>query len=83
MPNRGSNGRFLPNEKEEENFISEFKSFFNILYRFWRYVPLCLLLFIIWKYFDFTKKIQGLIIEIICGTGCSCNCFTKKNDGGI
>ena len=80
MPKRGQKGRFMPEEKKDEVFLLEVKGFIALLYHFWRYIPLFIILCLLWKYFSLTSKIFDILIESLCGAGCKCSCPTKKNE---
>ena len=79
MRKRGPNGKYIKNDdihqtQEEENFYGEFKKSLVFLYRLWRYAPILLILWMLWKYFQIVKKAEGVLLEIICGANCTCYC---------
>ncbi len=83
---RDSGGRFVRNEEQtyqNEGFLQEMQGFANISYRFWRFLPLLLLLVIFWKYFQISDEIIRIMIEILCGKGCSCSCAEPAKKSGI
>ena len=75
MRKRGADGKFISTPKEERNgFLTEIRGFTETAYKIWRFLPLAILLLILWKYFQFSEKIIQILVEILCGNGCSCNC---------
>ena len=92
---RAPNGRFLPKNAEacaseevsKEGFLTDFKSFLKLSYKIWRFIPLLILLLIIWKLFGISKTMSDLKQDF-CGCpeeqpingGASSN-KDKKNEG--
>jgi hypothetical protein len=72
MPKRDSNGRFVREEEENEGFLHEFRGFLAFSYRFWRILPILLVVVLIWKYFHISDKIIEILVELLCGSGCRC-----------
>ena len=73
MPTRGKNGRFISNKDHdpEEGFSTEIRGFLKCLYRWWRYVPLLLLLFILWRFLGITSRFNDLRDDL-------CGCTTEN-----
>ncbi len=84
MKKRSADGRFISeNSNIEENFSSDIRGFLRLSYRLWRYLPLLILLLLLWKYFKISLKIQDTLMELTCGTGCSCNCDAPQSKNGF
>jgi len=79
MPARSSNGRFISknNENPDEGFIQEIRGFLRIAYRFWRYVPLFILFFILWRFLGIGSRLSDLRVEI-----CGCTTDSILTNGG-
>jgi hypothetical protein len=86
MNRRNSAGRFVRNdvveqqvEQQEEGFLRDMQGFLAVTYRFWRFVPLLLVVLVLGKYFHVSEKIIDIFVEILCGSGCKCpNSCEKK-----
>lgn len=68
---RDNRGRFVP-------IVEEIEHGMNLLLLIFRLIPYILLIYILSKYFKVQDIIYNQILEIACGTGCSCSC-DKKN----
>jgi len=82
MPRRAQNGRFISKQNEikneEENFLNEIKGYATTIYRFWRLVPLLIVLYLIFKFLAIGSKLSDLKMEI-----CDCpvvNLTMKSGD---
>jgi hypothetical protein len=82
---RDAMGRFS-NENHGENtrvaiengFIEELNNFQRLFYSIWRILPILLLILILAKYFNVSEKTTDILVEVLCGTGCKCQCMAKK-----
>jgi hypothetical protein len=86
MPRReiDENGEFVQNnsvEREEDGFLREWQGYAALMYRFWKVLPLILIILIVAKYFQVSQKLVDILVEILCGTGCKCStsCSTGKS----
>jgi hypothetical protein len=81
MRKRGQDGKFIKNDEnqEKDGFYKDLRSLLLIFYRIWRYLPILLLIWIFWKYFQVTKKVEGVILETVCGANCTCSCPGVSN----
>ena len=86
MPPRGKDGKFVKNENhEKESFLEEMRKLLIFIYRLWRYSPLILVMWIIWKYYQIRAKAEGVLLELVCGANCTCACKIDQtlNKGGL
>ncbi len=86
MPPRGKDGKFVKNENhEKESFLEEMRKLFIFIYRLWRYSPLILVIWMIWKYFQIQAKAEGVLLELVCGANCTCSCKKDQtpSKGGL
>ena len=67
-PKRAANGRYTSKEIQEirEGFLSEFSGFLRIVYKFWRFAPLIILIYLIWKFSGMTQRFIDLLSDF-CG----------------
>ena len=71
---RGEDGKFVKNLSENEGLLQEIRNLAVLIYMLWRYSPLLLFLWILWKYIHVSKKLEEVFLEILCGSNCTCSC---------
>lgn len=93
MKTRLSNGRFAKQIAAQDTdlelkvvsnrgFLGELYLILKIFNRIWQLLPYFLLLYISWRYLGFNKKIGLILMEMICGEGCSCSCLAESVANG-
>jgi len=86
-PKRAPDGRFTSEKKLEiqEGFLKEFAGFLRIAYKFWRLLPLLLILYLIWRFTGMSQRFIDLHSDF-CGCPPPVLCenvgdTSKKKDG--
>jgi hypothetical protein len=84
-PKRGKDGKFISTDADEvetaNGFFQELLAFLSLAYRTWRLLPMIIVIIVFWRWTEMSKKITEILIEILCGNGCTCNCASTKKTG--
>jgi hypothetical protein len=62
----------------ENGFVEELNNFQRYVYSMWRIFPILLIILILAKYFNVSEKTTDILIEVLCGSGCKCQCSAKR-----
>ena len=78
-PKRGLNGKFISEKQEEirEGFLTEISGFLRIAYRFWRIVPLLILIYLLWRLAGMSQRLNDIQSDF-----CGCPPPTTCENGG-
>lgn len=60
-------------------FVAAVDEGVNIIVTIYKLIPLLIFFFLVYKYFNLTDIILKILLEIVCGKECHCDCKEKKS----